>query len=98
MRADEDGDDGEAVPQAASEMGTCRIVLISGFESFNVDLYRQVAGCVCLLTCDLSLAHGIGVPPQTWSNNAIIPDGTAGSSTAVVESRHMAPAQHVSFR
>lgn len=27
--------------------GTCRIVLISGFESFNVDLYKQASPC-CL--------------------------------------------------
>lgn len=39
-RADED--DGESVQSGVQGLNRdCRIVLISGFESFNVDLYRK---------------------------------------------------------
>jgi hypothetical protein len=37
-----DEDDGESVQSRVQGLNRdCRIVLISGFESFNVDLYRK---------------------------------------------------------
>ncbi len=47
--ADEDeGEGGRAAP--ARPLGrACRIVLISGFESFNVDLYKKARPPLCCL-------------------------------------------------
>jgi len=43
LSADEEG--GAAIrPLVGDDKGTARIVLMTGFESFNVDLYKKVHG------------------------------------------------------
>lgn len=40
--ADEEDEGGETPPSVHRLDRTCRVVLVSGFESFNVDLYKKV--------------------------------------------------------
>ena len=48
-------DGGEHVPSPISGQQTCHIVLLSGFESFNIGLYRQVSA-----QCDMHGTRGCG--------------------------------------
>lgn len=58
----------------------CRIVLVSGFESFNVELYKKVSQCILFLsifcasrqrpkipqqTCCLAIGAYLSKPPET---------------------------------
>lgn len=54
MRCAEDEDDGNAVANLGQGLSReCRIVLVSGFESFNVELYKKVGmGLSCRLSHD----------------------------------------------
>ena len=43
----------------------CRIVLVSGFESFNVELYKKVSQCVLFLSIICAARPGPKIPEQT---------------------------------
>ena len=47
----------------------CRIVLVSGFESFNVELYKKVRQCVLFL----SFICAADSAPKSLSRLAILP-------------------------
>ncbi len=53
-------DDIEAVDGGEQSVrgGTCKIVMMTGFESFNVQLYKQARHSPCFSSC-----HDIIVPP-----------------------------------
>ena len=66
--AEDEGDGDQMANVAQSLSRECRIVLVSGFESFNVELYKKVRQCVLLL----SLICAADSAPKPLSKLAVL--------------------------
>ena len=70
--ADEEG--GTSIgPLVGDDKGTARIVLMTGFESFNVDLYKKVSGTTPAIIFVPATVKFAATPLLPWASCGDIP-------------------------